>query len=76
MAEYPTRECKLDELLAARLRPLGFDVTIIPTPEPGKSHLIARLHDPARRAELSVDGLPCAIFRMKNVLPRDPGDER
>ena len=25
------------------LRPLGFEVTIVPTPEAGKSHLIARL---------------------------------
>lgn len=39
----PGHEGALDEMLASRLRPLGFDVTIVPTPEPGKSHLIARL---------------------------------
>jgi acetylornithine deacetylase/succinyl-diaminopimelate desuccinylase-like protein len=39
----PGREGQIDALLAARLRPLGFDVTIVPTPEAGKSHLIARL---------------------------------
>ena len=39
----PGREGLIDELLASRLRPLGFAVTIIPTPEAGKSHLIARL---------------------------------
>ena len=33
----------LDELLAAKLKPLGFEITIVPTPEAGKSHLIARL---------------------------------
>jgi len=33
----------LDELLASKLRPLGLDVQIIPTPEPGRSVLIARL---------------------------------
>jgi len=33
----------LDELLAAKLRPLGFTIDIIPTPQAGKSHLIARL---------------------------------
>jgi acetylornithine deacetylase/succinyl-diaminopimelate desuccinylase-like protein len=39
----PGREGQIDEFLAARLRPLGFDVTIVPTPQPGKSHMIARL---------------------------------
>jgi acetylornithine deacetylase/succinyl-diaminopimelate desuccinylase-like protein len=39
----PGREGQVDDLLAARLRPLGFDVTIVPTPEAGKSHMIARL---------------------------------
>ena len=39
----PGHEGQIDELIAAKLRPLGFDVTIVPTPEAGKSHLIARL---------------------------------
>lgn len=39
----PGREGQIDELLAAKLRPLGFEVTIVPTPEAGKSHMIARL---------------------------------
>ena len=39
----PGHEGQLDELLASKLRPLGFDITIVPTPEAGKSHLIARL---------------------------------
>lgn len=39
----PGREGQVDELLAAKLRPLGFEITIVPTPEAGKSHLIARL---------------------------------
>ncbi|MFN7981688.1 MAG: M20/M25/M40 family metallo-hydrolase [Vicinamibacterales bacterium] len=39
----PGHEGAVDELLASRLRPLGFDITIVPTPEAGKSHLIARL---------------------------------
>jgi acetylornithine deacetylase/succinyl-diaminopimelate desuccinylase-like protein len=39
----PGREGQIDELLASKLRPLGFEVTIVPTPEPGKSHMIARL---------------------------------
>jgi acetylornithine deacetylase/succinyl-diaminopimelate desuccinylase-like protein len=39
----PGNEGKLDELLAAKLKPLGFEIDIIPTPQAGKSHLIARL---------------------------------
>lgn len=39
----PGNENKLDELLASKLRPLGFEIDIFPTPQPGKSHLIARL---------------------------------
>lgn len=39
----PGNEGKLDEFLAAKLKPLGFEIDIIPTPQAGKSHLIARL---------------------------------
>jgi acetylornithine deacetylase/succinyl-diaminopimelate desuccinylase-like protein len=49
----PGHEGLIDELLAARLRPLGFEVTIVPTPEAGKSHLVARLKgDGTRRPVL------------------------
>jgi len=39
----PGNEAAIDEFLAARLRPLGFQVEIIPTPQAGKSVLFARL---------------------------------
>src|SRR6266545_6601801 len=39
----PGQEGKLAEFLAAKLKPLGFEVDIFPTPEAGKAHLIARL---------------------------------
>ncbi len=39
----PGNESKLDELLAAKLRPLGFTVEMFPTPVAGKTHMIARL---------------------------------
>jgi len=39
----PGQEGKLDELLATKFKPLGFEVDIIQTPEPGKAHFIARL---------------------------------
>ncbi len=39
----PGHEQQIDELLAAKLRPLGFEIEIVPTPEAGKAHLFARL---------------------------------
>ena len=39
----PGNEGSLDQFLAAKFRPLGFEIDIIPTPEAGKSHFIARL---------------------------------
>jgi acetylornithine deacetylase/succinyl-diaminopimelate desuccinylase-like protein len=49
----PGHEAQIDERIASKLRPLGFSVTIVPTPESGKSHLIARLKgDGSRRPVL------------------------
>jgi len=49
----PGHEGAIDDLLMAKLRPLGFDVTVVPTPVAGKSHLIARLRgDGSRRPVL------------------------
>jgi acetylornithine deacetylase/succinyl-diaminopimelate desuccinylase-like protein len=39
----PGNEAKLDELLAAKLKPLGFSIETFPTPVAGKTHMIARL---------------------------------
>ena len=39
----PGREQAIAELLAPRFRALGFEVDIIPTPDSGKAHFIARL---------------------------------
>ena len=39
----PGNEALVAELLRTRLEPLGFEVEIVPTPTPGKAHLIARL---------------------------------
>src|SRR5262245_25637746 len=49
----PGHEAQIDDLLAAKLRPLGFETVIVPTPVAGKSHLIARLRgDGSRRPVL------------------------
>lgn len=39
----PGNEARIDELLAAKFGPLGFQVEIIPTPDKAKAHFIARL---------------------------------
>jgi acetylornithine deacetylase/succinyl-diaminopimelate desuccinylase-like protein len=39
----PGNEGSIAELLAPRFTALGFEIDIVPTPEPGKSHFIARL---------------------------------
>lgn len=39
----PGGEGRIAEFLASKFRPLGFEITIVPTPEPGKAHFIARL---------------------------------
>jgi acetylornithine deacetylase/succinyl-diaminopimelate desuccinylase-like protein len=45
----PGHEGSLDDLLASKFKPWGFEITIIPTPEPGKSHFIARLRGDGSR---------------------------
>lgn len=39
----PGNEAKIADFLRAKLKPLGFEVEIIQTPEPGKAHFLARL---------------------------------
>jgi len=49
----PGREGQVGDLLRTKLQPLGFEITQVPTPEPGKSHFIARLRgDGSRRPVL------------------------
>ncbi|HEY1497860.1 MAG TPA: M20/M25/M40 family metallo-hydrolase [Candidatus Solibacter sp.] len=45
----PGQEGALAALLAAKLKPLGFEIDIYPTPETGKAHLIARLRGDGTR---------------------------
>ncbi len=39
----PGKEGQIAELLSTKFKPLGFDVEIVPTPEAGKAHFLARL---------------------------------
>lgn len=43
-ANPPGHTQLVDDILAPKFRALGFDVKIIPTPDSGKAHIIARLH--------------------------------
>jgi acetylornithine deacetylase/succinyl-diaminopimelate desuccinylase-like protein/beta-lactamase class A len=45
----PGHEGQLDALLAAKLGPLGFEIEIVPTPDAGKSHMLARLRGDGSR---------------------------
>jgi acetylornithine deacetylase/succinyl-diaminopimelate desuccinylase-like protein len=47
----PGNEAAVAELLRARLAPLGFEAEVIPTPAPGKAHLVARLRAANPREE-------------------------
>src|SRR5229473_7046757 len=62
----PGHEGQIDNLLAAKLRPLGFEITIVPTPEAGKSHLIARLRGDG-------EGWPSLWARCDRLQRRDGG---
>jgi acetylornithine deacetylase/succinyl-diaminopimelate desuccinylase-like protein len=45
----PGHEGQIANLLASKLKPLGFEIDIIPTPEAGKAHFIARLRGDGSR---------------------------
>jgi acetylornithine deacetylase/succinyl-diaminopimelate desuccinylase-like protein len=70
----PGNEAQVDELLRARLEPLGFQVEIIPTPAAGKSHLIARLPAtaPSGRKPLLLAGHADVVGVERPLWTKDP----
>src|ERR1041385_955077 len=50
----PGNEGKLAEFLQTRFAPLGFAIDIIPTPQPGKAHFVARLKGNGTRPPVLV----------------------
>ena len=70
----PGNEALVHELLRARLEPLGFRVEIIPTPAPGKSHLIARLPATAPSGEkpLLLAGHADVVGVERPLWTKDP----
>lgn len=45
----PGHEAQIAELLAPKFKPLGFEIEIVPTPEAGKSHFLARLRGDGKK---------------------------
>lgn len=52
----PGNEGKLAEFLKAKLAPLGFEIDIVPTPQAGKAHFIARLRGDGSKRPVLVAG--------------------
>src|SRR4051812_12939165 len=50
----PGDEASIAQLLEPRFKALGFETEIIPTPEPGKAHFIARLRGNGSRRPVLV----------------------
>ena len=68
----PGHETRIDDLLAAKLRPLGFAITIVPTPVEGKSHLIARLRGDGSRRPVLLASHADAVGVEKDKWSVDP----
>jgi len=50
----PGKNARIGELLATRMKPLGFDIQIVPTPDAGKSHFFARLKGDGSRRPILI----------------------
>jgi acetylornithine deacetylase/succinyl-diaminopimelate desuccinylase-like protein len=50
----PGNEGKLAEFLRTKFAPLGFEIDIIPTPQPGKEHFIARLRSDGSKRPILI----------------------
>lgn len=68
----PGHEGRIDELIAGKLRPLGFEVQIVPTPVEGKSHLIARLRGDGSRGPVLLASHADVVGVEKEKWTVDP----
>lgn len=68
----PGHEGRIDDLIAAKLRPLGFEVLIVPTPIEGKSHLIARLRGDGSRQPVLLASHADVVGVEKEKWTLDP----
>src|SRR5215831_19723523 len=68
----PGQEGAMAEFLAAKLKPLGFEVDILPTPEAGKAHFIARLKGDGTRQPVLLAGHADVVGVEREKWTLDP----
>jgi acetylornithine deacetylase/succinyl-diaminopimelate desuccinylase-like protein len=68
----PGNEGKVAELLRTRFEPLGFEIDIVPTPQPGKAHFIARLKGDGSRKPILLAGHADTVGVEREKWSMDP----
>jgi len=68
----PGNEGKLAEFLKTRFAPLGFEIDIIPTPQPGKAHFIARLRGDGSKRPVLIAGHEDVVGVEREKWSLDP----
>ena len=68
----PGNEQKIAELLAPRFKALGFEVDIIPTPDSGKAHFIARLRGDGSKRPLLIAAHADVVGVEREKWTKDP----
>jgi acetylornithine deacetylase/succinyl-diaminopimelate desuccinylase-like protein len=68
----PGHEELIANALAAKFRPLGFEIDIVPTPEAGKAHFIARLRGDGSRRPVLVAAHADVVGVERDKWSMDP----
>lgn len=68
----PGSEGALAALLAPRFRALGFEVTIVPTPDSGKAHFVARLRGDGTKRPILLAAHADVVGVEREKWTRDP----
>src|ERR1041385_1969646 len=68
----PGNEGKLAEFLKTRFKPLGFEIDIIPTPQEGKAHFIARLRGDGSKKPVLLAGHADVVVVEREKWSVDP----
>jgi acetylornithine deacetylase/succinyl-diaminopimelate desuccinylase-like protein len=68
----PGNEGRLAGFLKTRFAPLGFEIDIIPTPQPGKAHFIARLRGDGSKKPVLIAGHEDVVGVEREKWSLDP----
>src|SRR5947207_4640722 len=68
----PGNEAKLAEFLKTKFAPLGLEIDIIPTPQPGKAHFIARLKGDGSKRPILLAGHADVVGVEREKWTLDP----